>query len=310
LKPAPEQPSGAAPEDVACRLCGGPTRPAFRTEDVNRRLSDEQFQYVRCERCGTLTLANVPPELGAYYPSDYYRVPASREALLAAGEEAEREKLALIQPFVETGRLLEVGPAVGAFVAVSQDAGYTVEAIEMDELCCRFLETELGVPTICSDDPAAVLATSWPFDVIVLWQVIEHVPDPAGLIAAAAAAISPGGVLAVSAPNPEALQFRVFGRRWTHIDAPRHLALMPLDALAELGARHGLDVVLQTTSDPSAVGWNRFGWRESLAGLVKSQRAWTALRILGSVLARVLAPIERRRRRGATYTLVLQRPSS
>lgn len=300
----------AAARTRACRICGGPTTTAFETQDINRRLSRERFEYVRCDRCGTLALANPPDDLGAYYPPDYYSVPSGREALLAVGGQAERAKLALLRPFAPSGRLLEIGPAVGAFLAVGQEAGYEVEAVEMDPACCRFLEDELGVPTICSDDPAAVLAGAEPLDVIALWQVIEHVPDPVAIIRAAARALAPSGVLALAAPNPDALQLRVFGRRWTHIDAPRHLFLIPLRTLIRLGTEHGLEVVLQTASDASARGWNRFGWRESLAGLVPRRFTARALRTVGSVITRVLAPIERGGLRGATYTLLLRRPAS
>jgi len=293
---------------AVCRVCGGPTASAFFTRDFNRRVSEEAFEYVRCRHCGTLALANVPVELGAYYPQDYYRVPASRAALLAVGGDAERDKLALLLPFAPPGRLLEIGPAVGAFLAVAQEAGYAVQAVEMDKQCCQFLEGELGVPTICSDDPAAVLAKEGPFDVIALWQVIEHVTDPDAVIEAAAKALAPGGVLALAAPNPDALQLRIFRNRWTHIDAPRHLFLLPLETLAGLGKKHELEVVFETTSDRSALGWNLFGWRESLAGLARSRIGRRWLRLVGSVAARVLGPIERRGRRGATYTLFLRRP--
>ena len=291
-----------------CQVCGGPTAAGFITEDFNRRLSRTRFEYLRCARCGSLALREPPDDLGAYYPPDYYRVPATRADLLRDGADAERHKLAALQRFVPAGRLVEIGPAVGAFLAVAQEAGYAVEAIEMDELCCRFLENELGVRTTCSHDPAAVLRDDGPFDVIALWHVIEHVPDPAAMIAAAADALAPGGVLALAAPNPEALQLRIFRRRWTHIDAPRHLFLVPLATLARLCTERGLQIASQTTSDHAAQGWNLFGWRESLAGLVNNRRGAGPLRLIGSVIARAAAPIERRGRLGATYTLLVQRP--
>ena len=86
----------------------------------------------------------------------------------------------MLRPFAPRGRLVEIGPAVGAFLAVSQEAGYSVEAVEMDAACCSFLERELGVRTVRSDDPASALDAAGQFDVIALWQVLEHLPDPAG----------------------------------------------------------------------------------------------------------------------------------
>lgn len=291
-----------------CRICGGTTTVAFITTDRNRRLSPEPFVYVRCSSCGTFALENVPSDLGAFYPPDYYRVPSGRRELLFAGAAAEREKLALVRRFAPLGRLLEIGPAIGGFLAVAQDAGYRAEAIEMDPACCAFLEHELGVTTIKSDDPATALAAAGEFDVIALWQVIEHLPNPKAVLEAAARALAPGGVLVLAAPNPDALQRRVFGARWTHIDAPRHLFLLPLPTLIGLCMRLGLEPLLQTTTDASARGWNVFGWRESLANTARNPRLVRALRMLGSLIALGMAPVERRGRRGATYTLVLRRP--
>lgn len=265
---------------------------------------------MRCTQCGTLALAKVPADLGRFYPSDYYRVPRGRAELIAIGGTAERAKLALVRRFAPRGRMLEIGPATGAFLAVAQEDGYAVQAVEMDPECCTFLEGELGVDTVQSDDPIGALAElGTDFDVIALWQVIEHLPDPRSVIAAAAGALAPGGVLVLAAPNPGALGFRVLGSRWTHLDAPRHLFLLPLATLTRLGADNGLEPVLSTTDDVSARGWNTFGWRESLAGFAHRAAAVRVLRMLGALITLVLAPIERRGHNGSTYTLILRRPS-
>ena len=256
-----------------------------------------------------MSLVNVPADLGAFYPSDYYRVPPSRGQLLAIGRSAEAAKLSLVQRFVPQGRLLEIGPAIGAFLAVAQEAGYEAHAVEMDPDCCAFLEGELGVSTIRSDDPATALAGARCYDVIALWQVIEHLANPRDVVAAAAAALVPGGVLAIAAPNPESLQMRLLGARWAHIDPPRHLHLLPIDTVARLGAEYGLEVVLETTDDVSARGWNLFGWRESLIGMSPRRGLAPILRFAGSVLTVLTMPLERRGRRGATYTMLLRRPA-
>src|SRR5438105_2048112 len=90
-----------------CGICSGRTAPAFDTTDRNRRLSTERFEYVRCDRCRTLALANIPTDLGSFYPPDYYRVPCTRAELLSGDTSAERAKLAMLRRFAPTGRLLE-----------------------------------------------------------------------------------------------------------------------------------------------------------------------------------------------------------
>jgi 2-polyprenyl-3-methyl-5-hydroxy-6-metoxy-1,4-benzoquinol methylase len=294
---------------VACGICGAEAIAAVVAVDRNRRLSEERFAYYRCTSCRTLQLVPVPADLGRYYTAVYYAVPDSRDALVAAAD-AERYKLDLIRPLVPAGRLVEVGPAVGGFAALMQDSGYDTSAIEMDADCCRFLREVAGIPVQETDDPVWALSGGGPYDVIAMWHVIEHLPNPRQVLQAAAAALAPGGVIALAAPNPDAFQFRVFGRRWAHLDAPRHLFLVPLEKYADVCRGLGLEVVLATTRDEGTLHWNAFGWRETLAGFGRGRYVRGGMRVIGSVLTRAADPIERRGRQGTTYTLIARRPGT
>jgi SAM-dependent methyltransferase len=280
---------------------------AFATPDRNRRVSQKRFCYYRCGSCGTLALVPAPADLDRYYPVEYYAFPSDRRELLVAAE-GERYKLEIVSRFAPLGRLVEIGPSVGGFAALAQEAGYDTSAIEMDSACCRFLRETVGIVVYETAAPASALAAHGPFDVVAMWHVIEHLPDPRGALAAAASSLRPGGVLVLAAPNPNAFQFRVFGSRWTHVDAPRHLFLIPSKALIGIARNLGLEVALLTTSDPGTLGWNRFGWRESLANFTPSPYARRALRLVGSLAARAMGPFDRRDHSGSTYTLVLRRP--
>ncbi len=292
---------------ATCAVCGASTLPAFVATDRNRRLSPERFVYHRCTGCGTLQLVPVPADLGRYYPAQYYLIPQSRAALVASSG-PERYKLEIVRQFVTGGRAVEIGPAFGAFAVVMQDTGYETSVIEMDAECCRFLRDVVGIPAQETSDPIAALAGDGPFDVVAMWHVIEHLPNPREVLAAAAASLRPGGIIVLATPNPDSFQFRVLGRRWTHLDAPRHLFLIGPVQLARLGEELGLEVALLTTRDTGTLIWNLFGWRESLAGFGTRRHIRSAARLLGSLLARAMGPFDRRDHRGSTYTLVLRRP--
>lgn len=298
---------GDAHPATACRLCGGPTAPGLAAVDRNRRVSGERFRYVRCGACGTVTLADVPQDLSRFYPPEYHGLPRTRAEAVARDPNAPH-RLALVRELVPQGRLVEIGPSVGAFVARAQDAGYTTSAIEMDPACCAFIRETLDIPVVHTTDP--VDALDGPFDAIVLWHVVEHLPEPAAFLARAADALAPGGAIVLSAPNPDSLQFRLLRARWAHLDAPRHLALLPLDAIERTAAQHGLEVVLATTSDRDAIGSNGFGWRVSFAPLTRGDGLLArGLRLGGTLVGFALAPIERSGRRGSTYTLALRKPA-
>jgi len=285
---------------MSCTLCGGATEAAFTTTDRNRALSAERFEYRRCDACEAYLLANVPDDLGPYYPADYYGFPEAHQLDGAAALEAP--KLDLITRHAPRGRLVEVGPGPGSFSRAARNAGFEVTAIEMDAACCEYLERVAGVTAIHSDEPDRALADLEPAHAIAMWHVVEHVPRPLQLLDAAAGRLAPGGVLAVAMPNPQSLQFRLLRGRWAHVDAPRHLFLIPYAALRARVRDAGLRPVLVTTSDPAGRAWNRFGWEYALRRFPARHHATLRVRLLARLLTYGLGPVEHRGLAGATYT--------
>jgi len=179
---------------------------------------------------------------------------------LAVKAEQERYKLEILHNVITRGRLLEIGPAYGGFAYLAKQAGFEVEAIEMDERCCQFLTDVVGIKAVNSNDIPKALTDLQPYDAIILWHVIEHLANPWGTLEAIANKLLPGGVIVISAPNPHALQFKIFGRYWTHVDAPRHLELIPVQLLSKQLETFGMKPVSITTRDKASMIFSTFGW--------------------------------------------------
>jgi SAM-dependent methyltransferase len=172
----------------------------------------------------------------------------------------------------------------------------------MDERTCEFLRSVAGVEAVQSADPAETLTRLGMFDVITMWHVLEHLPHPCETLRAAAEALAPGGVMVLALPNPASFQFALFRRYWTHLDAPRHLALIPAAAIEGRTHNWGLSTELETATDRGGLGWNHFGWQMSLRNLSRK-----APDLLSRAAARAARPLERRDLSGSTYTLVLRK---
>ncbi|MFI4989729.1 MAG: class I SAM-dependent methyltransferase [Solirubrobacterales bacterium] len=254
-----------------------------------------------------MAIAEVPDDLSRYYAEQGYgEITADMPAVFA---EREQAKLALLEPYMGGGAITELGPGPGWFARVASEHGYRPTAIEMDKQYCLRLR-HLGVHAINSADPAAVLPTLEPSDAVVLWHVIEHLAEPWEVLRRCAENLRPGGVLAVSTPNPSSLQFRLLRGRWVHVDAPRHLQLIPLRTLVRRLAGHGLRHVRTVTDDPVGLELNRMGWEHMLRRHPTEPTA-SALCVRASVcLQRLMEPIERRGVVGAGYTVLLTRPRS
>lgn len=291
----------------ACPLCGAAgSYRAFVATDRNRAVTADRFDYHRCIACATLFQPEPPEDLDRFYPADYFSPPppASIDRLALA----EDPKLELLRPVARPpGRLVEIGPGEGLFARLARREGYAVTAIERDASACGHLVSVVGVDAVHSARPEDVLPDLPPSRVIALWHVLEHLPRPGRLLDAAAANLAPGGVLVVATPNPQALSFRLQGARWAHVDAPRHLSLVPVDALLEHVARRGLEPARLVFDDPGGRHWNRFAWESALRRRPSRGSARAPVALAAAVLARALRPIEGRGRRGAAYTALLRK---
>jgi len=289
-----------------CPYCHAESRIYFQSKDYNRNITQEIFDHYRCPQCGLIFVAPIPVNLSDYYPESYHFVPESSE-YLEEGSKPENYKIEIVQRFSGKGRLLEIGPSYGSFTYLAKKAGYEVEAIEMNAQCCQFLNNIVGVNAINSDDPIATLGQMKPYDVIALWHVIEHLPDPWPTLEAIYTSLKPGGIVVLATPNPGSFQFSIMGCRWPHVDAPRHLMLIPMKLLAEKLEALGMKAELSTTTDQGSIGWNVFGWEFFFANLCSQHYIKKILRRIGRLISLLFGPIEKIEGKGSAYTMVFRK---
>lgn len=292
----------------SCRLCGATTSFLLGAHDRNREVDARRFAYERCDACATIQLSDVPGDLERYYDEGYHGVPSP--AALRSHVAFEAHKVDLLLAHVSPGRLVEIGPSFGAFALAAREAGFDVTGIEMDPTCCAYLQDTVGVRAIRSSEPEAALAELPPSRVVAMWHVFEHMEHPARVLEAAAGNVEPGGVVVIAVPNPEALSFRLLRRRWAHLDAPRHLCLVPLASLLARARALGLEPVATVTDDPFARHCNRFAWEYALRRRPAGGPSPLPIARLAQVLEKLMAPLERSGLRSSAYTVVLRRPAA
>jgi 2-polyprenyl-3-methyl-5-hydroxy-6-metoxy-1,4-benzoquinol methylase len=289
-----------------CPYCQTESNLYFCSKDYNRKINQATFDYYRCSRCELIFLAPIPAELAHYYPDEYHGVPKSAEDLEVISK-YEKYKIEIIQRFFEKGTLLEIGPSYGGFAYLAKKAGFEVDAIEMNTRCCQFLKEVVGVDAINSDNPIEVLQHKKNYDVIVLWHVIEHLPNPWLLLDVIFASLKPDGIIALATPNPEAFQFKVMGRLWPHLDSPRHVMLVPIKLLVEKLESLGMKKELITTKDLGSSYLNIFGWKHFFRRQISHGNIRKAVSKVGRLVAFILSPIEKIEGKGSAYTMVFRK---
>lgn len=291
-----------------CSYCNTESGLYFRSRDYNRKVTQTIFNHYRCPGCGLIFISPIPQNLGDYYPQEYYYVPETVN-FLEANAAQEKYKIEIVQRYVTHGRLLEIGPSLGCFTYLAKQSGFEAEAIEMDARCSVFLNEVAGIPTVNSSDTCDALKALKPFDVVAMWHVIEHLPNPWETLEAISGRINAGGILILAAPNPAAFQFHILGRYWPHVDAPRHLMLIPAQLLIDKMATLGMTVELVTTTDEGGLGWNVFGWEYFFSNLCGRPRINRILRKIGRMVARLVGTIEKKEGKGSAYTMVFRKAS-
>ena len=288
-----------------CQFCKGEARVFIRARDYNRRISLRDFDYVRCPACKLISISAVPDDLGHYYTQEYYRIPSLRDLKKVA--DSERYKIAMVRDYCKSGRLLEIGPAFGVFAYQAKQAGFEVDAIEMNDKCCRYLKETVGINVYKSDVPHRAVAAMRKHDVIALWHVLEHLVNPWECLSAMVENLNPHGILVIATPNPDAFQFRLLGRLWPHVDAPRHVHLIPEKVLSAYLKRLGMEPVKVTANDKGGRSWNRFGWQRYLMNRFSGKWMQAVCFIAGYLLSIPFSLWELQGLNGCAYTSVFKK---
>lgn len=294
----------AAQQKRICPACESEAGFLLKAKDNNRKLSDRYFSYYRCENCGLVFLGDIPENLGDFYAGKV-RLPGFDRIKKAARHEAYQLKM--VTRYVKSGRLLEVGPGYGIFAYQAKESGFIVDAIEQDREICEYLKKFLDLDAINEDSPHKSLERLEFYEAIVLWQVIEHLPEPFEFLKIASRKIKPGGILLLSTPNPLSFQLKAMRSFWPHIDAPRHINLFPPEMLKKYLEALGMREVFFSCSDQGAKGWNIFGWQRLLMNFFGNGFMQKPMFILGYFLGVLMSPFDGQAARGASYTLIFQK---
>ncbi len=228
-------------------------RPACPLEgssaDVEFKYAKDGFKIFENRDTGLLFVHPVPSreELNRIYSESYFS--RGRKYTPPAGDRStdpqllnDQRKLTLVQNHTTGKKLLDVGSAMGGFMRVAADAGFTVEGVEVSQFGAEYTRRELGLPVHCSSLREAALPSST-YDVVTMWDVIEHLPDPLENLAEVARILRPGGVCFVTTGDVSSRYARMLGRRWHLLTPPQHLLYFSPPALERALGRYDLKVV-------------------------------------------------------------------
>lgn len=256
-------------EETDCPLCGRDEASLLTeaADPIPSKGPGLRFAVVRCRHCG-LSYTNPRPtaqSLAPFYPAHYaphalpQKLAASRLPSLFWSRIFGRpcpERRGLL-PWPRPGRLLDFGCGGGSFLYEMAARDWQVTGIDASSQVIDSVREYFGFDVVAGTLPHPELAPG-SFDVITMWQSLEHVNQPLAVLRAAYELLVPGGKLIVAVPNFESLTAKWFGEHWYGLDLPRHLTHFIPRTLAEMLQSSGFRV-------PKVRSWVHADWLRSSA---------------------------------------------
>jgi 2-polyprenyl-3-methyl-5-hydroxy-6-metoxy-1,4-benzoquinol methylase len=117
---------------------------------------------------------------------------------------------------------LDVGCGGGKFLQRMHLQGWQVTGLDVSAAMVERISSELQLPALVGQLPHPEL-TSARFELVTMWQSLEHLHEPLPVLKEVYRLLAPGGRLMVSVPNIASGPFRWFGPAWYGVELPRHL---------------------------------------------------------------------------------------
>ncbi|WP_165360581.1 bifunctional 2-polyprenyl-6-hydroxyphenol methylase/3-demethylubiquinol 3-O-methyltransferase UbiG [Candidatus Chloroploca sp. Khr17] len=307
-------------ETTACLLCGATeARHRYTLPDALLGLPGS-FTLVECVVCGLLyqNPRPAPNEISFYYPPDYdpfvpppWANPSLLRGMLHLYGLKKRWRLVERHAPSRPGkrRLLDVGCATGVFLGAGSAAWQTV-GVELSVDAARQARELFGL-MVHQGTLEEVALEGQTFDVITMWDVLEHLHQPQASLQRVRELLPPDGIFVARVPNLSAWDARLCGRYWAGLDQPRHMFIPDERTLTQMLNQAGFQVreliCLGSTYQVMMLSW-RFWLRQHLRNEILQPLAQRALEnlLVRTALLPPLWVIDRKLHKGAVITVVAQ----
>lgn len=222
-------------EETGCDVCGGVrSTPMFEKHG---------FNVVRCTGCGVAYVSPRPArsELATIYADETYYRNANACAYGYADYLADR---GLLEPLVarrmeviesyrpQRGRLLDIGCATGLLLEEARRRSWDVSGIDVSRYAAQHCRAN-GL-TVHHGDLASTRFPASHFDVVVMDDTVEHLPNPRQDLQVVHRFMKPGGLLTINTADEGGLLCSLMRMHWFHYKPTEHLYYFDRANLARL----------------------------------------------------------------------------
>jgi 2-polyprenyl-3-methyl-5-hydroxy-6-metoxy-1,4-benzoquinol methylase len=202
---------------------------------------------IQCAHCGLIRAKETyaPQELQKLYQHAYYFGAEYSDYL--------RDRTALEKNFRQRNRFLtrlgclrgdsaviEIGCAYGFYLNLLRGKVKSAAGYDVTEEGVAFARQQLGVDASCED---YLQSKNDPADLICMWDVIEHLPNPDRFLQKASQDLAPRGCRVLTTGDIASLMARLQGEHWRLIHPPTHIFYFTPATITKILAKHHLKVI-------------------------------------------------------------------
>lgn len=228
-----------------CPLCG--------SEELRVAFEEPPYRVLRCQGCG---LGLVSPRRGEedlaalYIDNSYWR--SGSPKTLGYHDYRGDESLYLdtfrkrldyvLAEGPGSGAALDVGCAAGFCMQVMRERGFDAHGVEVSPTIASFASERFGFDTVHLGTLDTAPWEPHSFELVTMWDVVEHVVDPRALLLKARALLKSDGLLVVETQNIDSAFARLLGPRWHHYKHAEHIYHFTPTTIKRLLGEAGFEV--------------------------------------------------------------------
>lgn len=214
----------------------------------------EQLNIYSCSACGVQFLDPQLTDLEVIelYSENYYKawgVEGNKE-----NDSARQIKIAtfllrlkLIKIFAPLGTILDIGCATGYFLEAAKTLNYIPYGIELSEYSSSIAKGKFGESNVFNGKLEDCKFVPGFFNVITMFDLIEHVRLPEDTLLKAIQLLDPNGVIVITTPNVSSISNMIMGKKWTHYKK-EHFFYFNLRSLQYIAKKANLDLLYSENS--------------------------------------------------------------
>jgi 2-polyprenyl-3-methyl-5-hydroxy-6-metoxy-1,4-benzoquinol methylase len=158
------------------------------------------------------------------------------------------------RPTGQGTRLLDVGSGYGFFRAAAAEQGWQHDGEDVSAYAAKAGQEIFGFPTFTGTLEEFAAQTEATYDIVTLFDTIEHIADPEPFMRVVVQLLAPGGLCVLRTPNLRALEMSIF-RRFQHSLKLEHLHYFSPASMCHLAERVGLVPEFTTTESHLLAGF-------------------------------------------------------